>query len=78
MKRLLSLLMALSVGTMGLWIMPVSAEPDYTDSDYWEGKCTPTYKPEDKEACEAYRQYVAAQRDDLQKRLDEVESQRAA
>ena len=78
MKRLLSLLMALSVGAMGLWIMPVSAEPDYTDSDYWEGKCTPTYKPEDKEACEAYRQYVAAQRDDLQKRLDEVESQRAA
>ena len=56
----------------------LEAEPDYSDSTYWAAKCSSSeiQSKEDYAACEAYREYMASQSNDLAKELEEVEKQR--
>ncbi len=53
-------------------------EPDYSDSSYWTAKCSSSeiQSAGDYAACEAYREYMASQSDDLAKQLEEVEKER--
>ncbi len=78
MKRLMNALTALSLCMLTVGTMPVHAEPDYTDTDYWDDKCTGQVASGDKEACNAYAEYMNSQRENLQSRLAEIESQRNA
>lgn len=79
MKRLMSLLSVLCIGIASLGsVFTVEAEPDYSDTEYWEDKCTGQVAKADREACNAYAEYVASQRSNLQERLNEIESQRSA
>lgn len=79
MKRLLkilcvSALIAVSAGS----VFTAEAEPDYSDTEYWEDKCTGQVASADREACNAYAEYVNSQRNSLETRLSEIESQRSA
>ena len=79
MKRLISVLSVICIALAALGsVFTVQAEPDYTDTEYWENKCTGQVASSDREACNAYAEYVSSQRSNLQSRLDEIESQRSA
>ena len=55
-----------------------SAEPDYTDTEYWTEKCLSSdhVPASDYEACQAYREYMGGTSEDLQKKLEAIESKR--
>ncbi len=77
-KKILNILMAFTLGAGILTSFPAEAEPDYSDSDYWENKCTGEVASGDREACNAYAEYVASRRSDLQERLNDVQGQMAS
>ena len=79
MKRFAAVMAAVCIGVANTSaVFTVKAEPDYTDTEYWEDKCTGQVASSDREACNAYAEYVNSQRSSLESRLDEIESQRAA
>ncbi len=79
MKRLMAVTAAACITVANIAaVFPVQAEPDYSDTDYWEEKCTGQVASGDRAACNAYAEYVNSQRSSLESRLDEIESQRAA
>ena len=79
MKRLMAVTAAACITVANIAaVFPVQAEPDYSDTDYWEEKCTGQVASGDRAACNAYAEYVNSQRSSLESRLNEIESQRAA
>lgn len=78
MKKSRLFMLPLAAAMMIYTAVPVTAEPDYSDTEYWTEKCTGTgiSDYEDYEACEAYREYVADQSEHLSERLAEVDAER--
>ena len=67
---------ALCIGITGN--VRADAEPDYTDTSYWNNKCTGKTQmtQDEKTACTAYAKYLASENETLSARLDEVEALR--
>ena len=57
---------------------PIQAEPDYTDTTYWNDRCTGKSQMsyEDKEACLGYSQYLQQQNNELGDQLKDIEAKR--
>ena len=74
LKKALHLFLAVSLFST---ITYVHAEPDYSDSSYWNDKCSgTTFSSEDKEACTAYANYLKDQKTELGEQLKEIEAKR--
>lgn len=57
--------------------LKASAEPDYTDTAYWNEKCTSGQMSDsDKTACTAYMQFLSNQSGDLSDTLKKIEAER--
>ena len=78
MKKLIRLVLSLLMCSLA--ITPIQAEPDYSDSGYWNSRCTgkSNMSAADKEACTGYAKYLQSQNTDLAKQLTNIEAQRAA
>lgn len=67
------MLLSLSAGIL----LPVYAEPDYSDSEYWNDRCSgSTLSSEDKEACTGYASYLKDQKSALGDQLKEIEAKK--
>lgn len=73
---ILSLIMAITVFAT---LTPIQAEPDYTDTTYWNNRCTgkTQMSAADKEACLGYSKYLQQQNNSLGQQLKDIEAKRA-
>ena len=78
MKRIILLLVSISLIVLPLTALPVEAEPGYTDTSYWNERCTgkAQMSAEDKEACLGYSAYLQKQNDGLGEQLSNIEAKR--
>ena len=78
MKRIILLLVSISLIVLPLTALPVEAEPGYTDTSYWNERCTgkAQMSAEDKEACLGYSAYLQKQNDGLGEQLNNIEAKR--
>ncbi|MBR2825668.1 MAG: CHAP domain-containing protein [Solobacterium sp.] len=73
-KRILSILF---VSIVGIHLLPVQAEEDFSNTSYWNQKCTSYDLSEnDKASCEAYMVYMKEQNTVLQQQLDAIDSKK--
>ncbi|MBR3356477.1 MAG: peptidoglycan DD-metalloendopeptidase family protein [Solobacterium sp.] len=76
MKKRLTRAMLAALLTVGCFTMHSHAEPDYTDTGYWAGKCADyqSLSEADVTACKAYVQYQISQNNT---KLKEIEGRRS-
>lgn len=63
-----SFILCLAIGQA----IEANAEPDYTDSEYWNERCN-QYEDEDEAACKAYYDFLMDSREDLKEKRKEAE-----
>lgn len=74
MKRLIHVLLS---SAMLAWLITpaVHAEPDYTDTEYWQAKCSTVYYDiETQTACRAYNDYMVKNNADIAREYEEVQA----
>ena len=78
MKRLIHVLLS---SAMLAWLITpaVHAEPDYTDTEYWQAKCSTVYYDiETQTACRAYNDYMVKNNADIARKYAEIQDELAA
>ncbi|MBQ1320432.1 MAG: peptidoglycan DD-metalloendopeptidase family protein [Solobacterium sp.] len=78
-RKLIAFLTAVFLAVCVVPGLPVKAEEDYSNTDYWNQMCTSGQALTDaeKSACMGYMQYIASQTDTLRDQLQEIENRRA-
>ena len=78
MKKLLLVFMCCSLIAWPLSVSQIYAEPGYSDTEYWNDKCTGKAQmtSEEKEACLGYSKYLQSQNEGLGERLNEIDAKR--
>lgn len=78
MKRISLLIIVIAMVMWPFNIFHIVAEPSYTDTEYWNNRCTGKRQmsAEDKEACLGYSSYLQSQNEGLGEELNAIDAKR--
>ena len=78
MKKIINILLAMILFISAAALRPIQAEPDYSDTTYWNNRCTgkTQLSATDREACQGYSAYLQQQNNSLGNQLKDIEAKR--